>query len=66
MKLCNKPKFKSTCDVINNARALVKTVHKSATLKQEWDRMYSLPLVGDAQICQGDAGSSEQTIFVAP
>ena len=47
MKLCSKPKFKSTCDLINNARALVNTVHKSATLKQEWDRVCSLSLVGD-------------------
>ena len=47
MKLCSKLRFKSTCDLINNARAFVNTVHKSATLKQEWDRVCSLSLVGD-------------------
>ena len=35
MKLCNIPKFRSTFDLMNNAPALVNTVQKSATLKQE-------------------------------
>ena len=47
MKLCTKPKFKSTCTLINDARASVNTVHKSAKLNQDWDRMCPLSLVAD-------------------
>ena len=47
MKLCTKPKFKSTCTLINDARAFVNTVHKSASMNQDWNRMCPLSLVGD-------------------
>ena len=47
MKLCNKPKFKSTCTLINDARSFVNTVHRSASLNQDWDRMCPLSLLGD-------------------
>ena len=47
MKPCIKPKFKGTCSLINDTRAFVNTVHRSASLNQDWNCMCSMSLVGE-------------------